>query len=1391
MLFISIHFFFSVRCIGNTDTIDAVKTYYNHAQTYYWYGRYKYNDPEEFKTAIFYIDSAEYLLEALSPHDSASISQKKLITRQLNEIRSTCDEMLEITHLFLNAKFPLYIDFFNFSDKFNEEYYRPRQKAIENALENLMESPYKDYTGKLANVTFFSIIIYPAGFDPEVEEVAHEYMNLHSHHYVFNRAELASIFSTEEMDNFNKGIVTNEMQKKAAIFVQVDKLGLISLKENDHVNGIFYYGASFKEYIVNENISKSVNYSEGISDDKMDADDMATYLQIFFVLIIGFLTFIPGIYYLKKKSVGKSSLWEGLIYYYVGFAISYILLLIAIYGLGEIIPEPGTYWMEFGGKWVIFLLFPAMSILPPLATYLASTKLPGNRINRTHYLGAAFVGSQMGFTGLIFYQAFYTSLDFSWLIMPALSVIWILVWGYSLSENIILLENEKSMNIKYYLKFAGLAISSYIFPILFFYHYPFAIISIISLIIIVFIALLTFPYETSKTLNSIYTSILDKNKDSDTSNIRNEKELISFLNNPDINVTNGDDATGEIVKFISQDDGKLKILTITGEHGSGKSHLIYELRQKLANNGPICFIYGLCNNESANKVPYQPFMDAFSKFMGAGRFKAQDRLAGKLSKAIEHVPIGFLPEIASFFASEPGKVKNPTADELVPELVSVLKKTIKISADVDVEQVVIVLDDIQWIDDQSAELLQKLIRELIREDNKKLAERMTIIYSQRAENDVTTGNIQKLLNQLNNLKGKFIGVKEHKMPINKDFFFTLIQTGRIPFDFKTQERLLQFFREREYRTPLQCLQTLNTILAQGWIEYSDAEFKLTPKAVLEQLPNPDDLATMFQMQLEKLDPELKKYLISAAFINENFEAEILAEIWNLGKKERLDLLLKLKQAEDIGLIIDVSEEDDVYRFVSRSSMTELQKQIGGDTNEGKIHQIVKEYYKRIIDALEKKEGFNPETYNLAIVCLIAQRTYVIHDIMPEKAYSYNTIAAWRCRKEGRHEESLLYFGQALEIWKAKTAVDPAIGKTITGWILALNDLIKPINGQMLLDYSPYTDDPNQPEYLLALAQNYAYSGNLDKLKESITLFEKLPEKMCVEQLERYRFYKIYFGVNLRSIESRSDEFINLVQELKELAKELSPITFQQDEPKYQLANEVLNTLGGRILGDIAHDENALIYLDQRLSRYHGKKISEGQVFNKTDRQHLLNETFLNFSGLSAHDKRSFCYTTNYYGRLFYQLKRFEESKAALAVAVKVNRRMGDTTGMTIANSYKGLSSLSDGKYEEAFICYRQNASESELMGNPYGSLISLGYAIIGLSTAVIELKRLNHLNPEQQTLWSSLIKVFFEKASTNPKVPVWDIPDPLTDSTKIGKVITDAIQIVNDKTLINYLQEIK
>ena len=323
----------------------------------------------------------------------------------------------------------------------------------------------------------------------------------------------------------------------------------------------------------------------------------------------------------------------------------------------------------------------------------------------------------------------------------------------------------------------------------------------------------------------------------------------------------------------------------------------------------------------------------------------------------------------------------------------------KVKNDISKKPIIFVLEDIHWIDEKTVELLFEFLK-MIRILKKQLKFNFIFLVTERSsEHEPRIGHkrFDEMFTQLKseqfyNFHQLYVSkIKDKSFLVKENFCERFLSNCGVDFSYRSIKKISESFSFIDFYNPGHILESLQYIVSNNWIEERNGLLEIKKEADFKNVPLPSQLKEVFAEKFSTLDVQLQQILEAAAFIGESFEANIISEIWKI---DRLVLLHKLRTAEQLGFVKDVSDKDDVYIFTSKGIIAELRNHASRG-NDDIRPQLVKEYHKMITDVMLNKKQIDPNTFDINIVSQLADRTFYNRDQMPNEAYKLNLITAKR------------------------------------------------------------------------------------------------------------------------------------------------------------------------------------------------------------------------------------------------------------------------------------------------------------------------------------------------------------------------------------------------------------
>lgn len=376
------------------------------------------------------------------------------------------------------------------------------------------------------------------------------------------------------------------------------------------------------------------------------------------------------------------------------------------------------------------------------------------------------------------------------------------------------------------------------------------------------------------------------------------------------------------LKFFKEEaeEGNGKFVLLEGEAGVGKTRLSYHFGKQCQEDGFV-FLRGRCLYHEGTTT-YLPFLDAFEGYIeGVETEKEKEQqygmpmgMAGVVEEDEEDISISIMDQREMFFDKFRRAVKAISSKN----------------------PLLVFLDDLQWMDDSSVQLLHYLIRQTY-------DKRVLIIGAYRPE-ELISDVVEEYPFEGFLERGSTEGII-HKVKLDRfdrDAISELI-SNKLNADELPDNFLNMVYHESE-GNPYYVIEIINSLISEGMIDpYS---FDWNPEEELTGLRIPKTIEDITQRRIERLKTTEKRLLQYAAVIGTEFDFEILESIVRMDVVELLDFIEEL---EKHGIIHEVTETDrEMYRFNHLQTRMIIYKNMG-KSRKRVLHQqvgeIMEDYYK--------------------------------------------------------------------------------------------------------------------------------------------------------------------------------------------------------------------------------------------------------------------------------------------------------------------------------------------------------------------------------------------------------------------------------------------------------------
>lgn len=475
--------------------------------------------------------------------------------------------------------------------------------------------------------------------------------------------------------------------------------------------------------------------------------------------------------------------------------------------------------------------------------------------------------------------------------------------------------------------------------------------------------------------------------------------------------------------------GQGRVCFVAGEPGSGKTALAREFaRRSQGQHDDLLVAVGDCNAQSGGGEPFLPFREALALLTGDLEAKVEqgaitvegakrlERFLGASVRAlVEAAPdligvfvpgAGLVAKLGQAVAKQAGldqkvmtlvRRERPAAGVAQPTIQreQIFEQYARFLVELAKRQpLLVVLDDLQWIDVSSSDLLFHLTRRIG-------SSRILILGAYRPA-DLSGRTVDHAADQ-HFLETALAEIKRNYGDVIVDLDATRAETARqFVHALVDRERnsLLSDFREQLYQrtggNPLFVLELLRDLRERGYLR-DDPQSGWVASASLDWQKLPARIEGVIEGRIGRLEESLREPLNVAAVEGEEFTAEVVARVTGVGEREIVrrvggDLTQRYRLAAPAGVVRLPQHRASRYRFQQR---------------------LVRDYLYAELDA--------------------ARRAYLHEDVAAalESLYEEQTddVAlqlGWHFAEAGLDKQAAAYYRRAGELAAAQFANDEAV-----------------------------------------------------------------------------------------------------------------------------------------------------------------------------------------------------------------------------------------------------------------------------------------------------------------------------------------------------------------------------
>jgi class 3 adenylate cyclase/tetratricopeptide (TPR) repeat protein len=369
----------------------------------------------------------------------------------------------------------------------------------------------------------------------------------------------------------------------------------------------------------------------------------------------------------------------------------------------------------------------------------------------------------------------------------------------------------------------------------------------------------------------------------------------------------------EAVQNLKQ--GKMSIFSIVGDAGTGKSRLIEEFKASLDLN-TIQWREGHCYAYAQN-IPYFPLIDLLNKAYQIQEGDPPEQVRRKVESGTRNL-VGdrqdLIPYVGSLYS-----LSYPEIEGVSPEFWKIqLHEAILtiLSALTQTGPIVVCLEDLQWDDLSSIELLRNILSEF------RYTALLLCLY--RPPFSLFTSHQASSIKSYHEIRLYDLSTSEAQ-----DMVESLLKAKDIP------PELRKFIQARVEGNPFYLEEAVNALIESETLVREDGSWKLTRSLLEANIPS--TVQGIISARLDRLERETKRILQEASVIGRAFLYEILNRISELKEHiersltglERLDLIrVRSLQPELEYIFKHALTQEVVYNGILKKERQMIHERIG-------------------------------------------------------------------------------------------------------------------------------------------------------------------------------------------------------------------------------------------------------------------------------------------------------------------------------------------------------------------------------------------------------------------------------------------------------------------------------
>ncbi len=1217
--------------INENQIRDSIESHIQLAENYYMLMLDEGIGTSAQKKSEKFIKESEDLLvkSTLSQEDK---TKYKL---QIETIRKELGDYLSVKYNTLDGYFPLIrytASSFFFSPEEAELHTlmkNPDFIAVKNASKSLIES-----LGGTGEVVFNSIPQNSA-----LEKIAFSIFNENSSASVHMDKDVVSVLHAPELiAQFRENNISDELASKLFEAFSGNPLYVATIEKqlSDKTERFYSFDAKYYD-------DKGYSSEKSVSGSGYAIDERSTWVSIIGLQLLFFAFALLFAYFHEKNATIKIYSMT-LLFFLFGrlFPLIMVPTILSFKPDGDIHVVYGSWWVILTG--IIILVLPIIAIkmfYGKVVDYLPLPDIAG----KGELVGFSVAAGTLAFLTVPYIFGLGNTLNATNIVAFAMLSLAILFSGYIMGK--VLDDNDKmeEKNLIVFVLTSGLLIAAFLHGVSIYLALASVFAIIIAGIILLFHRkkIKKILQEETKLKREEENAFDIKCDDIDSIDIRK-----TALNPPYQKFEYYQEVMNKTEKIL---EGKTIYTVLKGDGGAGKTAtanvLLDVIGAKLSlENKPVIFLSSACERHNGDEVAYSVFHGLLDSTLGMDLFGQREK-DEKFNNAMTMASKFLMGPVASFMAGDDSEQNAFSKNDIY---IFVKKKLLELSKE---STLIIYIDDLQWIDSASKELLKFIMSIFEPEADKSVL----FLFTAR---DTEEGNRQ--INDLGLVNYAYsigyIDSEEQRTLLERSFCIAPASRKWI-INWVSEQNSDKIY-------PYILVDAVGNLARSDQFEIKNGSFAIKEAFDFDNPPIPDGPQREVE-QFMQGHPEYTEILSLASLFGKEFHVSSLAYGLDLSYLECVKMLDTV--SEESGLIFDALDKDDIYQFRSQIILDAIRSYIKY-SNEGirstHVSQAIRHLHALSARSLEEKLK---EENSSQLIMAIANHYYAAGKLHTDKTVEYALQAAKSCRKLFQYEDGLSFLDKADEVL-----------------MFSGKELVHSKELRLLIE----CDQSN----VYGVDADKAATGSLAYIEENLDCNDELKiatvracydagaqkgsQEWFAKAVEFSRAYLLASGNDM--LQAEGNHFIGI---------SLNPRDPEQGKQRFAHLEKAV---------DLTRDKYPMVYA--KIANSLAEALSYGDDVSKGRAAELFKESLAIKENAEIKDLPGIARTYGGLGRLafFSSPPKIDAAREYFKKDLEIAEEINDQRGISQMNSFLGSCSKSEDKYEDAIAFYEESI---QMQNNPF------------------------------------------------------------------------------------------